>query len=304
MQDSFNRAILGQSIPDDVKSKGLQKVVNGSKSEFSSLRGGLMLILAFIEMINSSAFKSKVCKQNFIETISVMIENSESSKGGMILDEFRRALFQVAESIAKHNKILISQQKEIIENLLPVLVKKIESDSADVRFLSLKLFTDYITQYLCEEKIYNCEENNETTQAINELILKKLFVHYGIILTDKDPMPLFGLKLLSVIVERNQGFVTILKKLKLISVLLEYFAVGHAKFNAFTVKIVKQIVQSREVDLEELVKLQVIEKINGIMTSVMSNHQEWCSDHLLEIMNEILHQAADLKKNEPATLLP
>lgn len=119
------------------------------------------------------------------------------------------------------------------------MIKKIESDSADVRFLSLKLFTDYITQYLCEEKIYNSEENNETTQAINELILKKLFGHYGIILTDKDPMPLFGLKLLSVIVERNNAFVTILKKLKLISILVDYFAVGHPKFNAFTVKIVK-----------------------------------------------------------------
>lgn len=154
-------------------------------------------------MMNSSAFKSKICKQNFIQALSTMIENSESPKGGQILDEFRRALFLVAESIAKHNKILISQQKDIIENLLPVLVKKIESESADVRFLSLKLFTDYITQYLCEDKIYNCEENNDTTQAINELILKKLFVHYGIILTDKDPMPLFGLKLLSVIVERN-----------------------------------------------------------------------------------------------------
>lgn len=55
-------------------------------------------------------------------------------------------------------------------------------------------------------------------------------------------MPLFGLKLLSVIVERNSAFVTILKKLKLISVLIEYFAVGHPKFNTFTVKIVKQIV--------------------------------------------------------------
>lgn len=78
MQDSFNRAILGQPIHDDLKSKGLQKVVNGSKSEFQSLRGGLLLILAFIEMINSSAFKSKVCKQNFIQAISAMIENSES----------------------------------------------------------------------------------------------------------------------------------------------------------------------------------------------------------------------------------
>ncbi len=84
---------------------------------------------------------------------------------------------------------------------------------------------------------------------INELILKKLFGHYGLILTDKDPMPLFGLKLLSVIVDRNQAFVTILLKLKLVSILIEYFTVGHPKFNAFTVKIVKQIVSSREVEL-------------------------------------------------------
>jgi hypothetical protein len=47
--------------------------------------------------------------------------------------------------MAKHNKILISQNKEIIESLLPILIKKIESDSADVRFLALKIFTDYIT---------------------------------------------------------------------------------------------------------------------------------------------------------------
>lgn len=65
--------------------------------------------------------------------------------------------------MAKHNKVLVSQNKEIISTLLPVLVRKIESESADVRFLGLKIFTDYITQYLCEEKIYNCEENNETT---------------------------------------------------------------------------------------------------------------------------------------------
>lgn len=85
-------------------------------------------------------------------------------------------------------------------------------------------------------------------------------------------MPLYGLKLLSVIVERNSGFVTILKKLKLIPILIDYFTVGHPKFNLFTVKIIKSIVQSREVDLEELARLQIIEKINGIMNNVMGNH--------------------------------
>lgn len=72
--------------------------------------------------------------------------------------------------------------------------------------------------------------------------MKKLFSHYGVILTDKDPMPLYGLKLLQIIVERNSAFITILKKLKLISVLLDYFAIGHPKFNGFIVKIVKLIV--------------------------------------------------------------
>jgi hypothetical protein len=38
-------------------------------------------------------------------------------------------------------------------------------------------------------------------------------------LVDSDPMPLFGLKLLSVVVERNSAFVVILNKLKLIDIL-------------------------------------------------------------------------------------
>lgn len=54
-------------------------------------------------------------------------------------------------------------------------------------------------------------------------------------------MPLYGLKLLSVIVERNPAFITILKKIKLIPILIEYFSVGNPKFNGFTVKIVRQI---------------------------------------------------------------
>ena len=117
-------------------------------------------------------------------------------------------------------------------------------------------------------------------------------------------MPLFGLKLLTVIVDRNQAFVTILKRLKLIEILVDYFAVGHSKFNTYTVKIVRSIVASREIDLEELLKQQILDKINGIMDNMMINHQEWCTENLLEIMNEILHQAAELKKKAPDSSKP
>ena len=30
----------------------------------------------------------------------------------------------------------------------------------------------------------------------------------------------------------------------------------------------------------------------------MKNNQEWCSDHLLEIINELLHMASDIKKKQ------
>jgi len=109
-------------------------------------------------------------------------------------------------------------------------------------------------------------------------------------------MPLFGLKLLSVVVERNSAFVVILNKLKLIEILFQYFEVAHPKFNAFTVKIIRAIVQSREIELMEMVQMNIVEKMNGIFENVMRNNQEWCTDHLLEIINETLHMASEIMK--------
>lgn len=103
-------------------------------------------------------------------------------------------------------------------------------------------------------------------------------------------MPLFGLKLLAVIVDRNQAFITILVKLNLITILLDYFSIDHKKFNLHTVKIVKSIVSSKEVDLQELVDMKLVDKMNGILSrQIRENNAEWCTDNLLEMMTELLH---------------
>lgn len=41
--------------------------------------------------------------------------------------------------------------------------------------------------------------------------------------------------------------------------------------------------------------------MNGIFENVMRNNQEWCTDHLLEIINEILHMASEIKKKQTDT---
>ena len=106
----------------------------------------------------------------------------------------------------------------ILSFMLPVLLSKIKSDSADIRFLSLKIFTDIIIQYLHDDSIYDIKGGADlqvnsdgnsikvSSKQINDLIMKNLFPSISIILADNDPVPLFGLKLLSAIIERNPGF--------------------------------------------------------------------------------------------------
>ena len=48
----------------------------------------------------------------------------------------------------------------------------------------------------------------------------------------------------------------------------------------------------------------MIEKINAIMAEFVLSNPEWCSDHLLVIMHEILHLAAELKKKKTDSPVP
>ena len=117
------------------------------------MRGSLLMVLAFNEMLNSSSFKQKLAKAPLIEMLASNIDSCEVIKSKQV-DEFRNANFLVAESLAKHPKLINLLAKEILDKLLPAIANKIESESPDTRFNALKLFTDYVTQFICEEKIY------------------------------------------------------------------------------------------------------------------------------------------------------
>jgi hypothetical protein len=104
-----------------------------------------MMILPIYEMINSSSFKSKICKQNLIQVLAYLFENCEELPGNKSMEEFRTCLFMIFETMAKNSKLLLQNSKDIMDTLLPAIVKKVESQSADIRFQSLKAFTDFIT---------------------------------------------------------------------------------------------------------------------------------------------------------------
>jgi hypothetical protein len=65
------------------------------------------MILPIHEMINSSSFKSKICKQNFIQVLGYLFDNCEELPGNKSMEEFRTCLFMILETMAKNSKLLL-----------------------------------------------------------------------------------------------------------------------------------------------------------------------------------------------------
>lgn len=119
-------------------------------------------MLAFHEMLKSSSFKQKIVRPEFIEMLVLVVEKSDECQSAQ-LKEFRKATFQVIDQLAKNSKLLNQHYNEIVEKLLPAIANQIDSKVTEVRFDSLKAFSDYISQFMCEEKIYQPLEDTPST---------------------------------------------------------------------------------------------------------------------------------------------
>lgn len=92
-------------------------------------------------------------------------------------------------------------------------------------------------------------------------------------MTDQDPVPLYGLKLLHVIIERNPDFIGVLKKIKVLTMLSEYFIVGHNRFNMHTIRIVRSISESKDVGIDELLGYDLFEKVKMVLKNMVNDYR-------------------------------
>lgn len=77
----------------------------------------------------------------------------------------------------------------------------------------------------------------------------------------------------------------------------EYFTVGHKRLNRYTIKIVKHIVESKEMPLDALSRLGFIDKTNAIIENMLKNRQDWCFEFLLDIIYHLLNVLNEKAKN-------
>lgn len=158
-----------------------------TRSEFEQLHGNLVYIAIILDLQQAQIVKSRIVKYEFIRNIATLIDSCDiySFQGA---EEFLHALLLINENLSSNQKILLQMNEPILNYMLKVLLAKIKSESADIRFLSLKIFTDIIIQYLNDDSIYDILGNipdqqvseygnniKTTTKFINDLLLKDLF---------------------------------------------------------------------------------------------------------------------------------
>ena len=279
----------------DHKSSKFDEIV--LRQEFKELTGDLTHIYIILDLMNSQIFKSRIVSMDFIMTISKLLELSEGAKF-MGTEEFLNIVLMIVECLSSVHKCLFDGNEPILKYLLPKLLNNLGHKTTNFRFLSLKIFADIATQYLSDSNLYDVSGGNTFSKDLNKLILKKLFPKYMDILEDQDPVPLFGLKLLSIIVERNSAFVKVLSDLNLISVICDYFEDGHQRLNRYTIKIIKNIVESDALSTEDINNLMIAEKANQIVVNMLKNNQDWCFELLLDIIYYLVKDTADKIQNK------
>ena len=264
---------------------------------YPSLEGYLALLPPIVDMFNSHSFKLSIVGNKFVISISKLLELCEF-KHFSSQAELKEVLFAILEGLAKSTKALLINKDMIFQNLLPVLTSKLKSNVLDTRCECLKHFMAIIIQYLSEESVYDPQANTASTKLINDTIIKLLLPNYGIILMDKDPIPLFGLALLNAILDRNQGFVSILNKIKLVGVMFEYFVVGHPRMNSNTVKIIKSFIESTEITLEDLQSYDAFNKISIALEFMVENQIDNTAEDILDITIMVLKQFMNIMKTK------
>mmetsp|Transcript_4859 Transcript_4859/g.4099 ORF Transcript_4859/g.4099 Transcript_4859/m.4099 type:complete len:154 (-) Transcript_4859:33-494(-) len=142
---------------------------------------------------------------------------------------------------------------------------KLRSDSNEVKFMSLKVFTDIVMQFLYDESVFDAQKleidsqhfiketdrmSKYTTDMINDIIINSFIPNFKYLLNEEDPIPLFAIKLMTALADRSEHFVAIINKMDILPIITEYCSGGHKRLNQHTITLIKKITNSPDAAIE------------------------------------------------------
>ena len=278
------------------------------RMDFKNLKGHMTLTSLILVATSSHLMKSRIVNENFLESISHMLNISEWTLF-LGADEFINAVLAIIESISGNQKTICNYWIPVLQTVIPVLMNKLRSDSNDVKFLSLKIFTDITIQYINNDSIFDINkldasiddsnpinriEGNckRSTELLSEILFNGLLPNFKRILDDSEPIPVFGLKLLSALADRSSEFITTIEKTGMFQFIAEFYWMGHKRLNRHTIKIIKWFIESPETSLESLYNNYIIDNTLTIIDNMLEQNQDWWFDLMTDTLYSIIEKVS------------
>lgn len=251
----------------------------------------LFNVSILLDMQINPLMRSRVLSSPMIQALASMLDvcDVNSFSGSQA---FMQALLLICENISCNQKALTILSQPILTLLIPVLFHKLaNSQSEDIKFLSFKIYSDMMSQFLADEVTMN-------SPLVKKSISQDFLPNLAYILTNEvkcpDPIPMFGLKLYSCVLQQDPSLVND----SLIQIVSEFYALGSPKLNRNTINIMRILIEQRKFSFTELRNKQILEKTNGLINSMLKNRQEVSLELMMDILHDLLNQLNEVVKSK------
>eukprot|EP00899_Mesostigma_viride_P011673 jgi/Mesvir1/20506/Mv12390-RA.3 len=277
----------------------------------SASKSALMYFPALLHLVTSPALRPHIVTTPLLKSLSWLLAHFESvpptTPGAA---EFQFTLLHVVEALSQPAcaPLLLSHARAVTGQLLPTLAGVIGSTkSGDVRFLCLKIITDIVTLFLAEAGGPSTPRGavakedkdgsapvppQELRAALDSMVQGELLPLYPDLLVDEDPVPLYALKLLVLVLEHNGGLIREVTRLGLAPRLFEFLSLEHANNNVHNVRLCCMVLASGALDTPALVTLNVVSKVNAVLAYASENAVESFLEPMLDMVQALLQHTA------------
>ncbi|XP_071943031.1 serine/threonine-protein kinase ULK4-like [Antedon mediterranea] len=309
--------ILPQIMGDAVQS--LESVAgrrHPSTLQAKHLKATLPLLPVSLHLITSQIFRGCVANEQFITYMGELVShlklidcgetNIDPAVGRIGTEEYIETVLSILEATTQQPAILMQHQEAIIVSVYPHLAELVNSDNGSTKALCLHILVEITSLYLNHRNLQVDETGDSHEKVIYEIINQHVMGNLERVLLEPDPFPVYALKLMLALVERNHDFVRTIQDLGLLQVLFQV-VVDHQQvptssamclvLNIFQCLIIEQSCIPQMIDFG-LVKY-IVELFNG--ASHLLERQDEKSDNksayilvqcLLETLNAILKHVA------------
>ncbi|KAK3707960.1 hypothetical protein QZH41_001715 [Actinostola sp. cb2023] len=227
-----------------------------SATHTKQLRTHLPNLPIILHLITSHVFRSLIVTDSFLSNTGTLLgyvksidcgdTNVGTAAGPTAAEDLTYVVLSVVECITQHPPLLLEYAVPISDHILPVLIELVQSANGNTRVLCFRLFS--------------------------EIISEKLLPQYHIILQDQNPLPAYGLKLLSSLVERCPDSLQAFLDQDLVSSLLQivnsHSHEGNASMTQTIVDLLRNVLVTKDVDMAVLYQQGLIDAVKSLFLDV------------------------------------